>query len=83
MHQNKTKCSSAELVYGAPLTVPGDFLPSAANARSNTNQHLHQLCEQVRSLAPIPTSQHGKPPVHIPQCLQDSKFVFVRHDGHL
>ena len=76
------KCSSEELVYGAPLTVSGDFLPSIADAKSNTNQHLRQLHEQVRFLAPIRTSQRGKPPVHIPQCLQDSKFIFVRRDGH-
>ena len=37
---------------------------------------------RIKQYRLIPTSQHGKPPVHIPQCLQDSKFVFVRRDGH-
>ena len=55
------ECSSAELVYGAPLTVPGDFIPNHSTC-SDSKFQLQCLCDQVRSLALIPTSQHGVVP---------------------
>ena len=49
-------CSSAEMVYGAPLTVPGDFI-------SGHGFHSYDLLACVRdrvcSLVPVPTSRHG------------------------
>ena len=46
-------CSSAELVYGAPLTVPGQFLPRhGASTDTHGHTHLHDLQDQV----PIPTT---------------------------
>ena len=71
-------CSSAELVYGAPLTVPGDFsMPNTSDTRL-----FRQLQQQVRSLVPVPTSQHGTVPFRIPHNLQHAKFVFIRRDAH-
>ena len=64
-------CSSAELVYGAPLTVPGQFLPRHG-ASTDIHTHLHDLQDQVRCLVPIPTTQH----------IQQTKFVFIRRDAH-
>ena len=74
-------CSSAELVYGAPLTVPGDFIPSAT-IHSDHQSHLQHLRGQVRSLAPVPTSQHGAVYGSVPGNLQLAKFVFIRRDAH-
>ena len=71
-------CSSVELVYGAPLTVPGDFI-------ANHGHHgfqLQRLRDTVGSLAPTPTSRHGAVPVSVPADLQRAKFVFVRRDAH-
>lgn len=73
--------SSAELVYGAPLTVPGDFIPSHSTPSDNKCR-IQRLRDQVRSLAPIPTSQHGTVPVSVPRDLQQAKFVFIRRDAH-
>ncbi len=54
-------CSSAELVYGAPTTVPGDFtIPDTSDTQ--LLRHLHQ---QVRSLIPVPTSRHGVVPFKV------------------
>ena len=71
------RCSSAELVYGAPLTVPGDFI-SSHSIRSDSKFQLQRLRDQVRSLAPVPTSQHGAVPAWVPRDLQQAKFVFSR-----
>ena len=73
-------CSSAELVYGAPLTVPGDFIPR--HNSSDDDLQLQHLRDQIRFLAPVPTSQHGTVPASVPWDLQKAKFVFIRRDAH-
>lgn len=72
--------SSAELVYGAPLTVPGDFIANSGQQSDHSFQ-LQRLRDQVGSLAPVPTSRHGAAPVSVPADLQQAKFVFVRRDA--
>ena len=68
------------MVYGAPITVPGDFLPNY-NVQSERS-HLQQLHDRVRSLVPIPTSWHGTRHAFLPHNLQKAKFVFIRRDCH-
>ena len=74
-------CSSAELVYGTPLTVPGDFVPNLTT-HSDHHTHLQRLREQVRSIAPVPTSRHGTTGGSVPRDLNLAKFVFIRRDAH-
>ena len=73
--------SSAELVYGAPLTVPGDFVGNPS-ATSTTSDYLRQLRNTVQTFVPIPTSRHGSRPVAVPLNLRNARFVFVRRDSH-
>ena len=68
-------------VYGAPLTVPGDFISSHSTS-SDSKFQLQCLHDQVRSLAPIPTSQHGVVPDSVPCNLLEAKFVFICRDAH-
>ena len=67
-------------MYGAPLTVPGDFIPN--HSISDNNLQLQRLRDQVRSLVPVPTSQHGAVPTSVPHDLQQAKFIFIRRDAH-
>ena len=69
--------SSAELVYGAPLTVPGDFLANPVGINTPA-KFLPALRDTVRSFAPVPTSRHGTFTSTVPPDLITSKFVFVR-----
>jgi cleavage and polyadenylation specificity factor subunit 1 len=73
--------SSAELVFGEPLTVPGDFIPSSCGT-TQPSSFLPALRTKVGSLAPVPTSQHGPRSVSMPPDLQHSLYVFVRRDSH-
>ncbi|XP_073669733.1 uncharacterized protein [Paramisgurnus dabryanus] len=73
--------SSAELVYGQPLRVPGDFVPSATVPWSATLQRSN-LLDNARLFAPVPTSRHGFPQSHVPAGLQTADYVFIRHDAH-
>ena len=68
-------------MYGAPLTVPGDFITNHGN-HSDHGFQLQRLRDTVGSLAPTPTSRHGAVPVSVPADLQRAKFVFVRRDAH-
>ncbi|GFR82532.1 Pol polyprotein [Elysia marginata] len=74
--------SAAELVYGTPLSVPGEFIdPTPKPLHACTPNDPFSTC--VRNLSPLPTSHHGLPSSSsVPQALRDAQFVFVRHDGH-
>ena len=52
------RCSSAEFVYGAPLTVSGNFIANQSHQEDHGFQ-LQCLHDHVRSLVPAPTSKHG------------------------
>ena len=73
--------SAAELVFGAPLTVPGDFL--ADSTPIQTSEHLKLLRERVGNFRPIPTGTHGRNRIktNVPENLRAAKFVFVRRDA--
>lgn len=73
--------SPAELVFGQPLRVPGDFVPAVSEPWSAT-QHLAVVRADARPFAPLPTSAHGVPDVYIPTELRTAPFVFIRHDAH-
>lgn len=73
--------SSAELVFGQPLRVPGDFLPSTTAPWSLSVQRT-SLQDSARAFAPVPTSQHGTPASRVPADLQSAGYVFIRHDAH-
>jgi len=75
------RASSAELVYGSPLTVPGDFFPDSTPRTAP--QELRQQRERVGNLRPVPTTNHGGDSItpHVPSVLNRAEFVFVRHDA--
>jgi len=75
------KSSSAELVYGSPLTVPGDFIATPTST-PQPSTFLPQLREKVQSFTPVPTSQHGSHTPSIPRNLLSSAYVFIRRDSH-
>ena len=72
-------CSSAEVVYGSPLTVPGELFPQQDS--HSVSVFLQSLRNRVRNLVPTPTSHHGTPTTFVPQSLNRSKYVFIRRDA--
>eukprot|EP00106_Octopus_bimaculoides_P018108 XP_014785550.1 PREDICTED: uncharacterized protein LOC106880207 [Octopus bimaculoides] len=71
--------SSAEMVYGAPLTVTGKFLPNT-KSDPDVKRYLAQLRNSEGQLCPVPISTHGTPRSSIPGDLRTANFVFVRRD---
>ena len=73
--------SSAELVYGAPLTVPGDFVSTHTEADDQAFL-LPRIRDAVRRFVPPATTFHGTKRSFIPPILDNSDYVFVCRDSH-
>ena len=70
------RCSSAELLYGALVTVPGDFI--AATPRTRTpDSVLPQLRDIDSKFSPIPTTHHCRPQSFTPPGLLNSMSLSV------
>ena len=64
------------VIYGAPLTVPGDFIANQSHQEDHGFQ-LQRLHDNIQSLAPVPISKHGAVHSSVPADLQLAKFVFI------
>ncbi|BHF67008.1 hypothetical protein SprV_0301003100 [Sparganum proliferum] len=72
------QCTAAELVYGTPLRLPGEFVQSSTtNIPSTFVQQLKQRMAQLRPTPTRPTSKR----VFVHEDLKSTPFVFVRHDA--
>ena len=70
--------SSAEMVYGQPLVVPGEFFPYDSTANQS---HAESLRRIVRDLAPCrPSKQHIT--TYVPAEFKSSDYVFIMEDAH-
>lgn len=75
------KMSSAELVYGEPLHLPGQFLsPQDDFTTSDITQYASRLQGHIKKLTPKPASWHSSSPFYVPRNLQSSTHVFLRQD---
>ena len=71
--------SVAEMVYGAPLTVPGMFVGPTAS--SEAAEHLQQMRDIAGRLVPAPDAWHGTRGSQQERSLDEAEFVFVRRDA--
>jgi len=69
------KCSSAELVYGTPLRVPGEFLENR-DPTEDTETFIIALRNRIRQLRSQPTQHHGKRTAFRQQQLKQSHTRF-------
>ncbi len=77
------KTSSAELVYGAPLTLPGDFIVAQDTPLDNVDASLlPNMGDRVRKLVPKRTRLHVQPRSSVTSDIMRSDYVFVRRDSH-
>ncbi|KAK7877067.1 hypothetical protein WMY93_032222 [Mugilogobius chulae] len=74
------RCSSAELVLGQPLRVPGEFLSGFSRSAADTRSRSIPLGE-ARVFAPV-AAHHCLPQSYVPKDLMSAKYVFIRHDAH-
>ena len=74
--------SSAELVYGSQIMVPGEFVGSRTSFEACPDQFLQNLRETVRKLMPTPTAKRGGCSPSFPASMQSTRYVFIRRDGN-
>ena len=75
-----SQCSAADLLYGAPLRLPGDmFEPSdPVPLASDFSRCLRTV---IGAASPMPVVSHGLPPARVDPALQSSTHVFLRVDA--
>ena len=76
-------CSSAELVYGSPLTVPGDFIANSQGMHDSSTI-LPQLRDTVSKFVSIPSTMEGIGPLFHLTCraVNTCFHPFIRRDAH-
>lgn len=75
------KCSAAEMVYGEPLRVPGEFIHATSNTLPLASDFVTQLRTQMARLRPTPGSRHCTRATFIHKDLKTCTHVFLRKDA--
>uniref|UniRef100_A0A5S6Q4E0 RNA-directed DNA polymerase n=2 Tax=Trichuris muris TaxID=70415 RepID=A0A5S6Q4E0_TRIMR len=71
-------CSTAELVYGAALRLPGQFFEPKPVEQVDINGFADSIRRTMASLRPVPPRELPARPYHIDSKLQSAGNVFVR-----
>ena len=83
MYKEDLKCSSAELVYGQTLRLPGDLCADKANSYAE-EVSVRKMISSLKSFAsqcrPIDTRVAQILKMHMPHSLHSCVHVFVKND---
>ena len=75
-------CTSADLVYGATLRLPGSFFsPSVDTTTMDPTSYVSRLKAIMSKLRPMPSQPHSHRSSFISPELQSTSHVFVRRDA--
>ena len=73
--------SSAELVYGSALRLPGELLPDPSARPAPQADFLKDLQVSMRTALPLPVVHHGRQHPQVPSTLDRATLVYVRVDS--
>lgn len=74
--------SSAELVYGEPLRLPGEFFGHKVDkCTTDITDFTARIRSFANNLQPVPTSHHSKEKIFIYKDLSSCSHVFLRDDA--
>ena len=79
-YKEDLQSSTAELVYGEPLRIPGELLV-AATQQVEPSTFIHQLRQHMNRLRSTPASHHASPGTFVHKDLAKCTHVFLRQDG--
>lgn len=74
------KATSAELVFGETIRLPGQFLEESSEENTEIGDYLRTLKEAVQKLKPR-IKRHGQIPTFVFKDIQTATHVFLRHDA--
>lgn len=72
--------SSAELVYGETLRLPGEFFHKQPGNTTDPSEFSARLTSVMNSIRPSPASRHGQHKIFIFKNLSSADFVYLRDD---
>lgn len=74
--------SSAELLYGEPLRLPGELLhqETPTDITSDLTEYVSRLRKLISKLRPVPASRHGHKHVFVFKDLKTATHVYLRDD---
>ena len=75
-----SSCAPADLLYGAPLRLPGDMF-SPSEPAPLPSDFASRLRVVLSAAAPIPIAHHGVPVSHVDPALASASHVFLRVDA--
>ncbi|KAL0861284.1 hypothetical protein ABMA27_008845 [Loxostege sticticalis] len=75
------QASAAELVYGEPLRLPGEFFTPTPNVSHDPTSFTSRLRLHMARLTPEPASRHSTKTFYVPKDLATAEFVFLRQDA--
>lgn len=75
------QASSAELLYGEPLRLPGEFFDPSVPSTTDLSDFTARLRSFAEKLKPVPASHHSRQKVFIFKDLATTEQVFLREDA--
>ena len=76
------KCTTAELVYGVTLRLPGEFFATPQTpALADQTSHVDRLKDAMNNTQYRPTRQTSQPSTFVHKDLEHCTHVFVGHDA--
>ncbi|GBM18476.1 hypothetical protein AVEN_66835-1 [Araneus ventricosus] len=76
--KNDIQVTCAELVHDATIRLPSDLFSSGKISTTCNTTYVSLLRDKMRSLQPVPTSNHGKSSVFIPTTLKSCSDVSLK-----
>ena len=72
------KATAAELVYGEPMRLPGQFLAETTNPKYTPDTLVSDLSKHFQKLRPTSPAKRGNKNTFIFQELKNAEYVFIR-----
>ena len=72
--------SSAHLVYGTSLHLPGQFFDQTTIEQQPTSEYVEQLISCMSNIRSTAPQHHCSPPVHLDKNIRTCNHVFIRVD---
>lgn len=78
--RDDTQISAAEMVFGEPIRLPGDFFEPIQRETSDNSTFLQELRKKIAHLAAVPKKETHQGKIFVHPDLKDCTHVFVRVD---
>lgn len=80
-YKDDLKTSAAELVYGEPLRLPGEFFDPGTAGTTDVTEYTARLRQFANNLKPVPASRHTRQSIFVYKDLATTSHVFLREDA--